>query len=86
MTIHVLIIFVPSIMFNTSSLTLKPVSQLHVYAMLRQTEPEHELPYISILVPYDGPTVSRLDDIARNMVAPQYHSSRSDGEGDGRPV
>lgn len=55
-----------------------------MYATLRPIELERELPYISTLVPCDEPTVPRLDDMARNSVASQYHASRFDGGGDGR--
>ncbi|XP_022890387.1 uncharacterized protein LOC111405644 isoform X1 [Olea europaea var. sylvestris] len=48
--------------------------QLHVYATLRPTDAEAEQPYLSSLVPYDDPPVPVLDDIARNVVAPQIHS------------
>ncbi|CAA3013029.1 Hypothetical predicted protein [Olea europaea subsp. europaea] len=52
--------------------------QLHVYATLRPTDAEAELPYLSSLVSYDDPPVPVLDDIVRTVVAPQIHSLHSE--------
>ncbi|CAA2985646.1 Hypothetical predicted protein [Olea europaea subsp. europaea] len=53
------------------------VMQLYVYATLRPTDTEVEQPYFSTLVSYDDPLVPVLDDMARTIHAPQFHSSHA---------
>ncbi|CAA3027621.1 Hypothetical predicted protein [Olea europaea subsp. europaea] len=42
--------------------------KLHMYTTLRPIDAEAQQPYFSTLVPYDDPSVSVLDDIARIVV------------------
>ncbi|CAA2998341.1 Hypothetical predicted protein, partial [Olea europaea subsp. europaea] len=56
--------------------------QLHVYATLRPTDVEAEQQYFSTLVLYDDPPVPMLDEIARNVVGPQFNTSHG-GSGSG---
>ncbi|CAA2999493.1 Hypothetical predicted protein [Olea europaea subsp. europaea] len=56
--------------------------RLHVYATLRPTDAEAEQQYFSTLVPYDDPPVPVLDEIARNVVGPQFNASHG-GSGSG---
>lgn len=39
---------------------------------------------MSILVPYNDPSVTVLDDIARNVVVPKFHASRFDSGDSGQ--
>ncbi|CAA2980489.1 Hypothetical predicted protein [Olea europaea subsp. europaea] len=52
--------------------------KLHVYATLRPTDAEAQLPYFSTLMPYDEPSILILDDIAGTVVMPQFNASGSD--------
>ncbi|CAA2981064.1 Hypothetical predicted protein [Olea europaea subsp. europaea] len=56
--------------------------RLHVYATLRPTDAESKQQYFSTLVPYDDPLVPVLDEIARNVVGPQFNASLG-GSGSG---
>ncbi|CAA2960263.1 Hypothetical predicted protein [Olea europaea subsp. europaea] len=55
---------------------------LHVYATLRPTDAEVKKQYFSTLVSYDDPPVPMLDEIARNVVGPQFNASHG-GSGSG---
>ncbi|CAA3013034.1 Hypothetical predicted protein [Olea europaea subsp. europaea] len=49
---------------------------LHVYATLRPTEVECGQPYITTLVLFDDRPVPALDDLARDIVSPQFRAER----------
>ncbi|CAA2967615.1 Hypothetical predicted protein [Olea europaea subsp. europaea] len=51
------------------------ILQLHVYATLRPTKAEHDLPYITNLVPYPDRSVQFLDDLARTPTSGGHDDS-----------